>query len=103
MLSAEKVDLQKHAKQVLRREMDATRQLALAAKSSGGNSISSSHKFLSQSQKVSSRSFVEGAPASVNRFHKTQVVYRKRPRADGSKIPYPAATLKSSAACVDIE
>ncbi|KAL3662058.1 hypothetical protein V7S43_012862 [Phytophthora oleae] len=99
-LNAEKAALKKASTEAQRREMEATRQLALATKTAKTRSCTArpnsrrtgyyrdrSHSLSSHDGNGSSRD------GSLNRkafaTQSSLLLYHARPQADGSKIPYP--------------
>ncbi|KAJ8515772.1 hypothetical protein ON010_g18517 [Phytophthora cinnamomi] len=91
--------LAKAAKEAQRREMEATRLLAAAKKvsitganstpRSAGRSESNQHQGQNSLRRRSAESARRGSLRNPTAPSSSAVTLRERPRADGSKIPYP--------------
>ncbi|KAG6599554.1 uncharacterized protein IUM83_19720 [Phytophthora cinnamomi] len=98
-LIADKTALAKAAKEAQRREMEATRLLAAAKKvsitganstpRSAGRSESNQHQGQNSLRRRSAESARRGSLRNPTAPSSSAVTLRERPRADGSKIPYP--------------
>ncbi|KAE9101844.1 hypothetical protein PF005_g14389 [Phytophthora fragariae] len=106
-LTAEKVALTKAAKEAQRREMEATRRLAAAKKalipgvSCTPQSARRSDRKTAQNsvRRCSPKSLSCGSENNAGPRRSSAVIARKRPRSEGSKIPYPPSIQKDKIMC----